>query len=70
MKAKDLNKLTVKELEEKYKELHTQLVKERAQVARGTQSKNPYIIKNTRKNIARIKMILMAKEEKEASSGA
>ncbi|MEK6920664.1 MAG: 50S ribosomal protein L29, partial [Nanoarchaeota archaeon] len=53
MKAKDIQKLTVKEMQEKLRELQSQLTKERAQVARGTQSKNPMLIKNTRKAIAR-----------------
>jgi ribosomal protein L29 len=63
MKAKELRKLTVKELQEKYGEMQAQLIKERAQVARGTQSKNPHIIKNTRKSIARILTILTTKNK-------
>jgi len=70
MNTKDLNKLTVKELKDKHAELQTQLIKERAQVARGTQSKNPFIIKNTRKSIARIMTILATKEDKEENKEA
>ncbi len=62
MKAKDLQKLTVKELNEKLSEMQNQLIKERAQAARGTQSKNPMIIKNTRKVIARIMQLLATKK--------
>ena len=62
MKKTDLQKLGKKELEEKLRELQQQLIKERAQVARGTQVKNPYIIKNTRKAIARIVQLLQQKE--------
>ncbi len=62
MKKTDLQKLGKKELEEKLRELQQQLIKERGQVARGTQVKNPYIIKNTRKAIARIVQLLQQKE--------
>ncbi len=65
MKTKDLQKLTVKELKEKFSEMQNQLIKERAQAARGTQSKNPMIIKNTRKAIARILQLLATKKEGE-----
>lgn len=63
MKAKEFQKMTVKELQEKYAELQTQLIKERGQANRGTQNKNPHIIMNTRKNIARIMAILGTKKE-------
>ena len=63
MKAKELAKLTEKELVEKLREMKNQLIKERAQVARGTQTKNPMIIRNTRKTIARIMQIVGAKKE-------
>lgn len=65
MKAKELQKVSVKELEEKGAELQNQLIKERAQAARGTQSKNPHMIKNLRKNNARILTILATKKGKE-----
>ncbi len=61
MKAKELQKLPVKELEEKLVELQNQLIKERAQAARGTQNKNPHIIRNIRKNSARILTVLTTK---------
>jgi ribosomal protein L29 len=61
MNAKELQKLPVKELQEKLVELQNQLIKERAQAARGTQNKNPHISKNIRKNIARILTILATK---------
>jgi len=63
MKAKEFQKMTLKELQEKYAELQTQLIRERGQATRGTQSKNPHIIKNTRKNIARMMAIFRMKEE-------
>ncbi len=70
MKAKDIQKLTVKEMQEKLRELQGQLTKERAQVARGTQSKNPMLIKNTRKAIARIMQLLATKKEVEVATKA
>ncbi|MEK6867374.1 MAG: 50S ribosomal protein L29 [Nanoarchaeota archaeon] len=70
MKAKDIQKLTVKEMQEKLRELQSQLTKERAQVARGTQSKNPMLIKNTRKAIARIMQLLATKKEVEVATKA
>lgn len=63
MKQEELKKLTQKELSEKLKELNVQLIKERAQAERGTQTKNPMIIKNTRKTIARIMQLLAVKKE-------
>ena len=62
MKQQELSKLTEKELSEKLRELKLQLVKERAQAARGTQTKNPMIIKNTRKTIARIMQLVTVKK--------
>ncbi|MFA6889008.1 MAG: 50S ribosomal protein L29 [Candidatus Woesearchaeota archaeon] len=62
MKKTDIQKLGKEDLEEKLRELQRQLIKERAQVARGIQVKNPYIIKNTRKAIARILQLLRQKE--------
>lgn len=64
MKAKEMQKLTKKEVQEKLRELKNQLIKERAQVARGTQSKNPKLIQNIRKTIARC-MVVLGKEEEE-----
>lgn len=58
MKAKEVQKLTKKEVQEKIRELKNQLIKERAQVARGTQSKNPKMIQNIRKTIARCMAVL------------
>ncbi len=65
MKQKDLKKLTIKELNEKLMELENQLIKERAQVARGTQTKNPMIIKNLRKTIARVMQLGSQQKNKE-----
>ncbi len=62
MKTKDLIKLTEKEKKEKVHELQQQLVKERAQAHRGTQTKNPMLIKNTRKTIAKLLQLLHRKK--------
>ncbi len=70
MKTKEIKKLTVKELQEKFRELQNQLTKERAQVSRGTQSKNPMIIRNTRKAIAQILQMLATKREVEVTKKA
>lgn len=63
MKKADFQKLGEKDLQQKLHELQFQLIKERAQVSRGTQIKNPYIIKNTRKAIARILQLLGRKQK-------
>ncbi len=62
MKFKELQNMPVPELKGKLAELHTELIKERAQVATGTIPKNPSKISQTKKTIARIKMILAQKE--------
>lgn len=67
MKLKDLKAMPAEELKAKKVELQNELIKERAQVATGTVSKNPSKIKIARKTIARINTILAAKEvEKKA----
>ncbi len=65
MKVKELQKASVKDLQGKLAELQSQLIKERAQAARGTQNKNPHMIRNIRKNNARILTILATKKGKE-----
>ena len=62
MKIKDLKSMPVEELKAKKVELQNELIKERAQVATGTVSKNPSKIKIARKTIARINTILAGKE--------
>jgi len=62
MKIKDLRSMPVEELKAKKIELQNELIKERAQVATGTVSKNPSKIKIARKTIARINTILAGKE--------
>jgi|BEDMetMinimDraft_2_1075160.scaffolds.fasta_scaffold00014_35 large subunit ribosomal protein L29 len=49
----ELRKMSLEELKKKLKELRAELLKQRIQVKMGTQ-KNVKIIRNTRKDIARI----------------
>lgn len=62
MKFKEFKEMPVEELKLKLEELQKDLVKDNAQVATGTVSKNPSKIRLAKKNIARIKMILAEKE--------
>lgn len=57
MNFKELEALTEKQREEKRKELLLELMKERTQVASGTAPKNPGLIRQHRRTIARIKTI-------------
>lgn len=58
MKFKELKALPESELRDKLRELKKELMKENAQVAIGTVPKNPRKIRNEKKTIARIEMIL------------
>jgi len=58
MKSKELRSLSKKDLEVKLIELRKDLIKENAQIATGTTPKNPGKVKNTKKTIAKILMIL------------
>lgn len=62
MKFKDLKSMPEEELSAKKNELSNDLIKDRAQVATGTVSKNPSKIRLARKTIARINTILAGKE--------
>jgi len=62
MKFKELKALAPTELEERLVELRMELMKENAQVAIGTTPKSPGKIKQNKKDIARIKMLLHMKE--------
>jgi ribosomal protein L29 len=62
MKAKELAKNSATDLVSKRAELRKELVKLHAQVAMGTQIKNPGQIRNIRRNIARIETELTYKE--------
>lgn len=60
MKAKEIRSMTVDEIENKLIESQDKLFKQKFQKALG-QSENPYKIKNTRKDIAKMYTILAEK---------
>ena len=62
MKAKELRALNPDDLKKKQSELKRDLMKEYAQVATGTIPKNPGRIRQVRKTVARISMVLAEKE--------
>jgi ribosomal protein L29 len=61
MKTKDLRGLGKEELKAKMVELRKELIKHNAQVATGTIPKSPGQVKQTKKTIARILMLLKSK---------
>jgi len=63
MKAKELHALSVEDLSAKLFEMKKELVKNNAQVALGANIKNSKMIKNIKKDIARIMTILSQKRE-------
>jgi large subunit ribosomal protein L29 len=60
MKAKEIRSMTIDEIESKLIESQDKMFKQKFQKALG-QSENPYKIKNTRKDIARMQTILAEK---------
>ena len=54
MKNKDIKSKSKEELESQVQELRKELIKLNTQVATGTTLKNPGLVKNTKKNIARL----------------
>lgn len=61
-KFKEISSLGKEELERKLTELKKEIIKLDAQVSTGTVPKNPSTIRNTRKMMARILMLLNQKE--------
>ena len=61
MKAKDLRGMSENDLLDKLKELQIELMKNNAQISTGTNPKSPGMIKQIKKNIARIRTILKEK---------
>ena len=57
MNFKELEALTEKQRQEKRKELELELMKERTQVASGSIPKNPGMMRQNKRIIARIKTI-------------
>ncbi|PIN75881.1 50S ribosomal protein L29 [Candidatus Woesearchaeota archaeon CG10_big_fil_rev_8_21_14_0_10_37_12] len=66
MKNKELRNLPPEELKQKIIEARKELMKDNAQVAIGTNPKNPGKIKLAKKTIARIKTILAQEAEQKA----
>ena len=62
MKDFDEKKMSKEEIKAKILELKIELIKLYAQTATGAAPKNPLQIKNSRKNIARLKTALNVKE--------
>lgn len=61
MKPKEIKAMTVDEIESKLTEFQDKLFKQKVQKALG-QSDNPYKIRDTRRDIARLKTILAEKK--------
>jgi len=64
MKFKELKNLTKEDLLNKKVELKKELMRDYAQISSGTTPKSPGMIKQRRRTIARIEMLLNSKEEK------
>ncbi|MEN8222548.1 MAG: 50S ribosomal protein L29 [Acidobacteriota bacterium] len=62
MKAKDIRSMTINEIEGKLAELKDKLFKQKIQKSLG-QVDNPFKLKETRKDIARISTILTEKRK-------
>jgi large subunit ribosomal protein L29 len=67
MKASELKELTIKELEERIENEQTHLLKQKLNHAVSPLD-NPLKIKETRRNIARLKTVLRQKEIQESTS--
>jgi len=62
-KLKEISSLGIGELESKFKELKKELMKQNTQVASGTVPKSPGHIKQTKKTIAKILMLIKQKKD-------
>jgi len=64
MKSKELRKMSANELNKKVSELKQELIKLNAQVATGTQLKNPGQIRQIKRTIAKIYTIKQEEKSK------
>jgi len=64
MKFKELKAMGIEELKTKREDVLKELMKENAQVAIGTVPKNPGKLRNSKKLVARINLLLAEKEVK------
>lgn len=58
MRTKDIREMSNEELEKKITDLKNDLMKDKAQVSSGAPPKSPALIRNRRRDIARMKTIL------------
>ena len=65
-KSKEFQGMNEAQLKEKEKELRMELIKHNAQIATGTTPKSPGLIRQTKKNIARILTVLQNKQWQKA----
>tara|TARA_Y100000310_G_C19997558_1_gene496941 strand:- start:92 stop:304 length:213 start_codon:yes stop_codon:yes gene_type:complete len=68
MKMKELRELQTVDLEKRLVELRMDLMKDNAQIATGTTLKSPAHARNTKKNIARLHLLLHERKTKEDGS--
>ena len=61
LKIKEIRNMTKEDLDDKLTELKKELMKINAQIATGTTPKSPGQVKQIRRTIARIKMVLKDK---------
>lgn len=60
-KMTNVAELSVEDLRKKLADLESQLLRQRAQIAKGAAIENPSMVREIRRNIARIKQRLEAK---------
>ncbi|EEB74076.1 50S ribosomal protein L29 [Thermococcus sp. AM4] len=61
MKPSEIREMTIEEIDEKIRQLRLELAKERGMLTMGTSTENPMVIRNLRRDIARL---LTIKKEK------
>ena len=61
MKPSEIREMSLDEIEKKLRELRLELAKERGMLTMGTSTENPMVIRNLRRDIARL---LTIKKEK------
>ncbi|AJC71267.1 MAG: 50S ribosomal protein L29 [Thermococcus sp.] len=61
MKPSEIREMTIEEIDEKIKQLRLELAKEKGMLTMGTSTENPMVIRNIRRDIARL---LTIKREK------
>ncbi|GAB6102750.1 hypothetical protein JCM16138_19730 [Thermococcus atlanticus] len=54
MKASEIREMSIEEIEEKIRELRLELAKERGMLTMGTSLENPMVIRDLRRDIARL----------------